>query len=117
MTTTVVVADDTPLVRTGIVQLLTSEGFDVVAEAADAVSLLDAGRNDEGAASPPNRKGALRGLGAKGDNTGASAGRLVVPPKPVDPPGRSFSTTRGLPDPPAATRRVQAVVRWLESTD
>src|SRR4051794_15089469 len=40
--TTVVVADDTPLVRTGIVQLLTAEGFEVVAEAADAVELLDA---------------------------------------------------------------------------
>ena len=39
--TRVVVADDAALVRSGIVRLLADEGFDVIAEAADAEALLD----------------------------------------------------------------------------
>src|SRR4051812_35867719 len=40
--TTIVVADDAPLVRAGIVQLLRSEGFDVVAEVGDGDALVAA---------------------------------------------------------------------------
>lgn len=41
---TVIVAEDVALVRAGLVALLREEGFDVVAEASDSDSLLDAAR-------------------------------------------------------------------------
>ena len=216
--TTVVVADDTPLVRSGIVQLLRSEGFDVVAEAADAVSLLDAveqlepdlvvtdirmpptntdeglraaariaeshptiailvlsqyveaksaaallegrragvgyllkervtdleefalavrtiaeggcvidpliseqllarRRNDETIASLSDRERDVLGLMAQGCSNRAIVERLIVSPKTVETHVRSIFIKLGLLEDADGNRRVQAVVRWLESAD
>ena len=42
----VVLAEDAPIIRAGLVRLLTDEGFDVVADVADHDALLDAARRE-----------------------------------------------------------------------
>ncbi|MEJ7772724.1 MAG: response regulator [Geodermatophilaceae bacterium] len=120
----VVLAEDNALLRAGLIELLIRAGFEVVGEAADAVTLLDLVRDtrpdvailDVRMPPTPTVEGLAAASVAEGRSNRSVAAALHVSEKTVEAcTGRIFSKL-GLDATPDSHRRVRAVLSYLQQT-
>jgi DNA-binding NarL/FixJ family response regulator len=110
----IVIAEDSALVRAGLVEVLTKHGHDVVAAVGDAETLRAAVAQNRPDVTivdvrmPP-------GYTDEGRSNGAIAGILMVSDGAVEKHIGNIFSKLGLPPSDADHRRVLAVLRYLES--